>query len=243
MHNLILNVLFMKYKILLMIAFPVIALLIPMNSVQALDYKFPWGKGHTWNWNQGWHVNAYNKAIDIGTSDANKFVLSSADGQVIGICDVSGTSVNVTIQHSDGIVLGYMHIEYGKLEQNIYVNAVVKQGQVLGQLKAGTWGGDSCGYAEQSPNFGHIHWTFPNGNGIVFEGWELKDYPTNQFINGSTIRVPGNNFSSSNTFTLRNGTLTQGREYKTAQEIVMLGDGNGLNIYNNGSGDIINRTI
>lgn len=214
-----------------------------MNSKVNADNKFPWPKGYAWNWNQEWHNNGYNKAIDVGTSNTNKFVLAVDDGQITNICNTNNISMNVTITHADGS-MGYMHIEYGHLAPGIVADETVKKGQLIGKLKSGTWSGDNCGYANQNTNFAHIHWTFPDGDGWFFEGWELKDYDTSELIKDSTTIFPLSDLPiSSNEMLIRNATYSSSYTYETKDVIKMHGDDDGLYIQPSVNQSIIFRTI
>ncbi|MCA9999701.1 MAG: hypothetical protein KDE56_28255, partial [Anaerolineales bacterium] len=123
----------------------------------ALDYKFPWPSGK-WEYRGGWHFSA----VDIGTRDSDKRILSAASGVISVICrSTDGNSANVTIVHDDGTSLGYFHLDRHSLASNITEQARVIQGQVLGNLLPGTWS-DNCGYTVgQASNSAHIHWVLP----------------------------------------------------------------------------------
>lgn len=216
-----------------------------ITVVKAIDYKFPWPKGYSWNWNQGWHYNGYNYAIDVGTSNTNKFVLAAADGTVSQVCTDTRSNF-VVIDHADGFTMMYAHIELGKLESNITQYATVQKGQVLGFLKAGDMAAPDpgCGIAYQDAAFGHIHWTFEGGAGKTIEGWTLSDYSTSTFINGASIKYAGNNLPvSTNIMLLRNGTVSSNKNYETLEEIRISGDGNGFNINPSGSNQITIKAL
>ena len=140
------------------------------SVMSTVDYKWPWAIGLSWRWMQGWH---YKSAHDIGTDGNDKRVLASADGVITYVCQ-GNIGAAVRVKHADGQEVGYWHIDAGQLAPGIAVLQTVRQGQVLGTLRPGSWT-DTQGcqqYTSQSANSAHVHWELPGD--FTVEGWSIS---------------------------------------------------------------------
>lgn len=177
-------------------------LLLNRHSMLAntVDYKWPWAIGLAWRWLQGWH---YKSAHDIGTDGSDRRVLASADGVITYVCK-GNVGAAVRIKHADGVETGYWHIDAGQLAAGIGVMQAVKQGQVLGILRPGTWT-DSQGcqqYTAQSAESAHVHFEIPGD--FTVDGWSI---PANisTFTKGNQSKTcNGGCWSAANFFTSSN---------------------------------------
>lgn len=205
-------------------------------EVYALSYKFPWPQTYNRDWRQGWHPS---NALDLGatdTYDLEKNTLMMAEGFVKYICN-DGISHYVQIEH-EGSNFYYVHLQLNQLENNITVNKFLKQGQLIGPLKPGTFGSGSsaCGYTSGQPSTSaHLHLQFPNSNSRTIDGWVLSANPTNTMTQGGTTKTPGSTLNSNNTMLLRDETITTSKTYRSEDTIILEGDGNGLVLAPTGS--------
>ncbi len=169
-------------------------------SNTTVDYKWPWPASLSWRWMQGWH---YKSAHDIGTNGSDKRALASADGVITYVCR-GNVGAAVRIKHADGQETGYWHIDAGQLAPGIAVLQTVKQGQVLGILRPGTWS-DTQGcqqYTSQTADNAHIHWEIP-GNFTV-EGWTITTNASAFIKDAVTKTCNGGCWQANNFFTSSN---------------------------------------
>ena len=170
------------------------------NAVSAVDYKWPWAIGLSWRWMQGWH---YKSAHDIGTDGNDKRVLASADGVITYVCQ-GNLGAAVRIKHADGQETGYWHINAGQLAPGIAVLQTVKQGQMLGVLRPGSWT-DTQGcqqYTSQTANSAHVHWELPGD--FTVEGWTISASVSAFSKDSVTKTCSGGCWQAANFFTSSN---------------------------------------
>lgn len=170
------------------------------NAITTVDYKWPWPAGLSWRWMQGWH---YKSAHDIGTDGSDRRVLASADGVITYVCH-GNMGAAVRIKHADGQETGYWHIDANQLGPGIAALETVRQGQVLGILRPGTWT-DTQGcqqYTSQTPDNAHVHWEIP-GNFTV-EEWTITADVSAFVKNGVTKTCIGGCWQAGNFFTSSN---------------------------------------
>lgn len=82
------------------------------------------------------HVVGWHKALDITTLGT---VVAFAKGKVLAVVkNVTGQTTNpsggnsVLLEHANGDRTLYCHLDYGSVPDNIYVGAIIEEGQVLG---------------------------------------------------------------------------------------------------------------
>lgn len=138
----------------------------------AVDYRWPWASGKSWGWWQGWHLG---NGLDFGTSGADRRLLAAADGVVTFVCR-GRLGTGVKIRDADGATVGYWHVAAGSLAPEIHEGARVKQGQLLGELRAGTYseGGPCRQFATQQPTNAHVHLTLPTDRLMSIDGWTIQ---------------------------------------------------------------------
>ena len=139
-------------------------------------YRFPWQDGTSMMYgmkavhNGGFAtVVGQYKAIDVlsdgdvSAGHAPNSLLAAAPGTINYVCD-DGTSVAVRI----GDLL-YVHL---MRNPKLAVGNSFAIGEEIGHLRTG-WFNSVCGYANQAPNWFHIHWAFPAGATFQAGGWTL----------------------------------------------------------------------
>jgi len=155
-------------------------------------YVFPWQAGASMFYGQlGVHDNGFGgivsgwKAVDMA-SDGNaaaghapNHLLAAASGSITYKC-YDGTSVAVRLGD-----FFYTHLTDNP---NLYVGRTFGKTEELGQLLPGTFNG-SCGWTNQSDNWFHVHWGFPNAD-LLVESWTLS-MATQNWIDGTTTISPG----------------------------------------------------
>ncbi|HEY3289268.1 MAG TPA: PA14 domain-containing protein, partial [Anaerolineae bacterium] len=139
-------------------------------------YRFPWQPGTSMMYGmKGVHEGGFAilgafKAVDflsdgdISAGHAPNSLQAAAPGSINYVCD-DGTSVAVRI----GDLL-YVHL---MSNPRLKVGASFAAGEELGQMRLG-WFNSICGYADQAPNWFHVHWAFPTGDTFQAGGWTLN---------------------------------------------------------------------
>ena len=138
------------------------------------SYAFPWQGGTNMQYGSlGVHNNGFIsgwKAVDFisdgntGQGHAPNSLRAAASGTISYVCN-DGTSVAIRIGD-----LMYTHLLYNG---NLYTGHYFNQCDELGQLKPGSFN-NTCGYANQSPGWFHVHWGFPDTGSFQAEGWTLS---------------------------------------------------------------------
>ena len=160
---------------------------------QQSNYTFPWQPGtNMFYGSKGVHDNGFAtivngwKAVDFlsdgdtGAGHAPNRLLASETATISYVCN-DGVSVAVKMGN-----FFYTHLLYNS---NLYVGKTFSQGNEMGQMKPGTFQAN-CGYANQDPNWFHVHWGFPNAD-LSVENWTLS-ISTQNWTNGSNTVSPGN---------------------------------------------------
>jgi murein DD-endopeptidase MepM/ murein hydrolase activator NlpD len=158
------------------------------NVTSKVNYKFPWPSTTTWNWWTSWHPAPTNDGLDFGSTGTDLHLLASANGVVTYVCR-GKVSVNVKVRHADGAILDYVHLDKNSVDSRIFEGATVRQGQVLGKLRPGTWTDWPCGYTAQSDNAAHVHWIVPIDRPFTVDGWTIK-YPENIWMRDGQTKTP-----------------------------------------------------
>lgn len=165
------------------------------QSTPVVNYKFPWPAGISWNWWASWHPDPKNDGHDFGTTGPDLRVLASAAGTITYVCR-GAYSVSFMIRHADGVTLFYVHIDKNTVNPKLREGVTVRQGQVLGRLKPGTWNDGTCGYTVQSSNAAHLHWMLPTDRAFTVDGWTIK-YPDNYWERAGEKKIPAFSATSS----------------------------------------------
>ncbi len=169
------------------------------NTAQTVNvkYDFPWTYGDSWEYRgsgTGWHGTPLG--LDIGTDGSNKKVLSAANGTIIEVNPCIETAW-VRIEHADGVILDYLHIELGSLAPEIVVGNSIFRGQLIGNLKPGTFDDGDCGNTSgQRFNSAHLHWGIPSDGSFSVDGWTIGT--DGIWKNGANQILPGGYLLSHN---------------------------------------------
>ncbi|HEX9115913.1 MAG TPA: hypothetical protein VGA61_07590, partial [Anaerolineae bacterium] len=165
----------------------------------ATTLRFPWQPGSQMlygtlgvhnsdfaSWVTGW------KAVDL-LSDGNTAaghapnrLLASAAGTIGPVCN-DGTSVAIRMDSGGSPQLLYVHLQNNA---SLHTGMTFNQGDQIGQLRPGYFNAP-CGWANQAPNWFHVHYGFPAASGFFqVENWTLN--LTDQiWYNGSQTRTTG----------------------------------------------------
>ena len=134
------------------LAVPVIAALgaAPAQAADRPDFKVPFACGQMWRaWTYDghagapeggsahWKENAIDMEVRQGSTNISKGepVLASADGKVVEVDqedDPEDRMNQVTIDHGDGWITRYLHLE--ELPTDLHVNDMVAQGEQIGRV-------------------------------------------------------------------------------------------------------------
>jgi hypothetical protein len=119
----------------------------------------------------------------MGASVMPPQVVAAADGVITSVCS-DGTSMAIRVDGGP-VPLAYFHFDVG---QSFSEGQTVTQGQVLGQLRDGTFYGSNCGYGIQASDQYHVHFVFTETTpGFLEIGGCVLDMDTQAFVcNGST---------------------------------------------------------
>lgn len=138
-------------------------------------YRFPWATGasmmyailgiHSGGFFAGYEAVDFLSDGNTSAGHAPNQLLAAASGSIDYVCN-DGTSVAIRIGQ-----LLYAHLLNNA---NLVSGYTLNQGDVLGQLKAGTFSA-SCGYANQGTDWFHVHWAFPDTGSFQAGGWTLLD--------------------------------------------------------------------
>ena len=138
--------------------------------------RFPWQSGTSMMYGVksvhegGFAILGTYKAVDllsdgdISAGHAPNKLLAATSGSIDYVCD-DGTSLAIRIDD-----LLYVHL---LRNPNLTVGYTFSKGDVIGQLRTGSFN-SVCGYADQAPNWFHIHWAFPTGDTFQAGGWTLN---------------------------------------------------------------------
>jgi hypothetical protein len=155
--------------------------------------RWPWKTGYSAQYGiMGVHTGASmipgSSAIDLLGRDSipssmPPIVVAAANGIITSICS-DGTSMAIRVDGGP-VPLAYFHFDTG---QTFTVGQSVIQGQVLGQLRYGSFIGSKCGYAVQQDDQYHIHFVFmPTSPGYLEIGGCVLDMNTRGIVcNGHT---------------------------------------------------------
>lgn len=148
-------------------------------SPDAYTYIFPWQPGKSMYYGSfGVHAGGYAglgayKAVDFlsdgdtSAGHAPNMLLASAGGTIDYMCK---DSVNTAIRIGS---LMYVHIISNT---NLAVGQTFSQGAALDKMQTGSFS-DLCGWANQQPNWFHVHWMFPDTTSTTgtfqANGWTL----------------------------------------------------------------------
>ena len=162
----------------------------------------PWKTGY---WAQYGVLGVHPGALMIAGSSAVDFlgrdswpgsmppqVVAVADGTITSICS-DGRSMAIRVDGGP-VTIAYFHFESG---QSFSEGQSIRQGQVLGQLKYGTFAFNPlyrCGWGEQAADQYHLHFVFmPTSAGYFEIGGCVLDLDTEAFVcNGSTYNPLSN---------------------------------------------------
>jgi hypothetical protein len=147
-------------------------------------------------------IVAGSYAVDFvgnGASDSMPAnVVAVADGTITWVCS-DGTSMAIKVAGGP-VDIAYFHFAPGQ----VFVNGdTVRQGEVLGQLKYGTFTGSGCGWGSQSASEYHLHFVFLPTTGSYLEiGNCVLTISTQVFVcagnsYGPLSRIPNGGASSS----------------------------------------------
>ncbi len=160
-------------------------------------YRFPWDSGTSMLYGvEGLHDNGFAgvvsgwKAVDM-LSDGNTAsghapnrLRASAAGTIGYVC--TPHSGETTTALKIGNVM-YTHLQFSS--GSFSTGRVVSQGEVLGQMRTGSFS-ENCGYASQGSSWFHVHWGFPNTGSFGAESWTLN-FTDQLWHNGSQTRAAG----------------------------------------------------
>jgi hypothetical protein len=164
--------------------------------------RFPWASGYSAFYGvKGVHTdNLYSSyAVDfvggdsMGSNSMPSIVYAAASGTITAVCD---DGITEAIRVSGGpVTLAYLHFDTG---QGFTNGQSISQGQVLGQLKYGSFpppGVTShCGSGTNASNGYHLHFEFQATSSGFFQiGGCVLDLSTQNFVcNGSTYGIGTN---------------------------------------------------
>jgi hypothetical protein len=117
----------------------------------------------------GWRAVDMLSDGDTSQGHAPNLFVAAAAGTIGAVCN-DQTSVAIRMDFAGSPQLLYVHLlDNARLR----MGQVFDQGDQLGQLKSGTFSA-GCGWAQQGPEWFHVHWAFPGASGS-FEagGWTL----------------------------------------------------------------------
>ena len=138
--------------------------------------RFPWQSGTSMMYGiravheGGFAILGAYKAVDLmsdgdlSQGHAPNRLLAATAGSIDYVCD-DGTSVAIRI----GDLL-YVHL---LRNPNLTVGQTFAAGDEIGQLRTGSFN-SMCGYADQAPNWFHVHWAFPAADNFQAGGWTLN---------------------------------------------------------------------
>lgn len=120
-------------KIINVIKSPIQGKIGTLNRSSGYEYRDFW---YTNSKGEKIHVVGWHKALDITTLGT---VVAFVKGKVLAVTkNVTGQTTNpsggnsVLLEHANGDRTLYCHLDYGSIPDNIYVGAIVEEGQVLG---------------------------------------------------------------------------------------------------------------
>ena len=168
------------------------------SQAPVVELRFPWPAGSSMLYGElGLHPNGFGavvsnwQAVDF-LSDGNtaagrapNVLLAAAPGVIDYVCRDPGRQVSFKIGD-----LFYTHLMD---HASIYVGRAVSQGERLGALKTGTYT-LPCGYAQQDPDWFHVHWGFADASAMSVEGWRLSyTHSISNWVweKGGALRWPG----------------------------------------------------
>ncbi len=127
----------------------------------------PFAVGETWNYAQNFHGG--QNAMDFGTTTGKPGRVLAADGGVV----ISAYQTCVTIQRSDGLILGYQHIQPSDIAK-LAKGKSINQGDFIG-MTTGKWTDRKTGCGGVS-----------DGNAVHF--WaENPSFQVGSIVGGFTI--------------------------------------------------------
>ena len=165
---------------------------VPPAGGGSTTLRFPWRTGYSaiygiYGVHSGARMISGSSGVDFfGNDDFSTSMppqaVAVADGRIASVCN-DGTSIAILVEGGP-IPVAYFHLEAG---QSFSEGQYVTQGQVLGQLKHGTFAG-SCGWAAQTSAQYHLHFVFlPTSPGYLEIGGCVLDLSTQAFVcNGVT---------------------------------------------------------
>lgn len=140
---------------------------------------------------------------DMGATAAPPYVFASDAGEIDYVCD-DGVSVAVrTYNNSTGDYFLYAHLVDNA---NLVLSTAFNRGEMIGDLKYGTFQGGSptCGWADQHANHYHVHWGFVPAAGkyqvgaciltVSTQAWQCGDQKIGvggYLVGGGGFSVPG----------------------------------------------------
>jgi hypothetical protein len=154
--------------------------------------RFPWKTGYAAKYGvMGVHAGAQmipgSSAVDFFGSDAlganvmPPQAVAVADGTITSVCS-DGTSMAIRVDGGP-IAVAYFHFDTG---QTFVEGQTIQQGQVLGQLKHGTFTGSNCGYGVQGAEQFHLHFVWlPTSPGFLEIGGCVLNISTSAFVCGA----------------------------------------------------------
>jgi hypothetical protein len=117
----------------------------------------------------GWRAVDMLSDGDTSQGHASNLVLAAGAGTIGAVCN-DQTSVAIRMDLAGSPQLLYVHLlDNARLRSG----QVFSQGDELGQLKSGSFSA-GCGWAQQAPEWFHVHWAFPGAGGSFDAGgWTL----------------------------------------------------------------------
>lgn len=158
---------------------------------------FPWKSGYSARYGVlGVHAGAImvpgSSAVDfvggdtMGSSVFPPQVVAVSDGTIVHVCN-DGTSIAIRVDGGP-VALGYFHFAIG---QTFTEGQVVRQGQVLGNLRYGTFSGSVCGRGIQTADQYHLHFVFlPTSPGYLEIGGCVLNLSSGSFVCGGNTYRP-----------------------------------------------------
>ena len=165
---------------------------VPPSGGGSTTLRFPWRNGYSaiygiYGVHSGARMISGSYGVDFfGNDDFSTTMppqaVAVADGRIASVCN-DGTSIAILVEGGP-IPVAYFHLEAG---QSFSERQTITQGQVLGQLKHGTFSG-SCGWAAQASAQYHLHFVFlPTSPGFLEIGGCVLNLSTQSFVcNGTT---------------------------------------------------------
>lgn len=161
------------------------------------NLRFPWAAGTTTRYGVfGVHDGAQmipgSLAVDFvsgnnaGASAASNAVIAVSDGVITSVCN-DGVSMAIRVDGGP-VPIAYFHFAPG---QSFTEGELVSKGETLGLLRSGSFGPNTCGWADQMADNYHLHFVFmPTSPGYLEIGGCVLNLNTENFVcNGVTYPV------------------------------------------------------